>query len=229
MLTDGSIISRDTAIVFTFREVPGCDSIHIDEFLFAPLPTRRDTTTICPDETIIFGDQIIDQPGRYVQRLPSLSCDTILTLVVAQGLPDTVQIDTVIASGEVFEFEGVEYNTAGRYTYVRQPQKEDCGTVFFINLDFTNSIVDQSDLDVWHPNPIRVGNDLYFSAGSKLQSFSELTLFNAQGQIMGGIEGSRANSWNIPAHWPAGLYLYRVDIYTALGRQTITGKLLIIR
>jgi hypothetical protein len=146
-----------------------------------------------------------------------------------QGLPDTVQIDTVIASGEVFEFEGIEYNTAGRYTYVRQPQKEDCGTVFFINLDFTNSIVGQSGIDVWHPNPVRVGNDLYFSAGSKLLSFSELTLYNAQGQIMAGTERSRTHSWNIPAHWPVGLYFYRVDIHTTSGRQTITGKLLITR
>ncbi len=96
----------------------GCDSIitlHL-QTTNQPFLITIDST-ICPGESIIFNQQIIQNNGTYKDTLKSqLLCDTIITLNVhINNVPIEISKDTAICQGEMIIFNNQNISSAGIY------------------------------------------------------------------------------------------------------------------
>ncbi|MDO8366205.1 MAG: choice-of-anchor L domain-containing protein [Saprospiraceae bacterium] len=67
----------------------GCDTIVTYQLTLLPQPTRLETITFCPGETITLGGNAYTQPGTVVLDLASSTggCDTIATYTLQFGTP----------------------------------------------------------------------------------------------------------------------------------------------
>lgn len=230
-LPDGTEIFRDTSIVTVFTTPEGCDSSHTANYVFLARVEDFRTDSICPEEDLIIGDQVLSNPGTYRITLPGQQeqCDTVLTISLFPRLPDTISIDTSLEIGEIFELDNIPYSQPGAYTYFRSPRKEDCGTFFFINLDFTSSIRALSDTDFWHANPLRIGKgELRFHDSRGLTiGFDQLRLYSATGQLIELEKSINQEAMGIPSTLLPGIYFYSVQLRLPGNPKWVSGKLVL--
>lgn len=100
----------------TLMTVSGCDSI-VNlrlELLASSFLSYADT--ICPNDSLSFGDQLLTQTGIYRDTLIAVNgCDSIIELDLLVHPMMETQLSQRICEGEVFPFGGQMLSTAGIY------------------------------------------------------------------------------------------------------------------
>ena len=97
----------------------GCDSIRVLYLTIRPQLQNHFIDTICPGQLVSFGNQILSLPGTYQDTLnASIGCDSVLTLVLVEGLRDSVTTSDTICQGTPYVFNGQSLSTSGNYTAV---------------------------------------------------------------------------------------------------------------
>lgn len=92
----------------------GCDSIAT--LILSTNTTSTNTITKTADNYYTLNGQTYTQSGTYTQMLTSAGgCDSVITLYLTITQKDTVHIDTLICEGEIFNYKGKSYITAGKY------------------------------------------------------------------------------------------------------------------
>jgi gliding motility-associated-like protein len=114
---NGELLVATGIYTDTMQTVEGCDSIVLLNLTILPVYSDTTFVTLCQGESIFWNGILYDATVVVADTLPMASgCDSILTLVL-EVYP--VSQDTVLAgicTGEVYLFNGVEYNTTGFFS-----------------------------------------------------------------------------------------------------------------
>ncbi|GEM_PF-1104896 len=112
----------------------GCDTFSQLLVRGLPRPVLRDTTALCPGESLIWRGRQIDSAGMYFERLPAaVGCDTFAYLSV-DLLQYETKFDTLLRCvGDTLFAYGESWDTAGDYQ-LQLPATETCDTLLDLHV-----------------------------------------------------------------------------------------------
>jgi hypothetical protein len=87
---NGVVYTQPTSFVDTLYSTGfGCDTIAYVSIDLLPAPTRNETLSFCPGETVVVNGQTYDQPGTVQYTVPGISgeCDTLVTVTLQYEAP----------------------------------------------------------------------------------------------------------------------------------------------
>jgi hypothetical protein len=93
----------------------GCDTIVTYTLELRPQPTRAETRSFCPGESVTIAGQIYNQPGTFTANIASTNggCDTIVTYTL-EIRPQPTRVETrAFCPGETVTIAGQTYNEPG--------------------------------------------------------------------------------------------------------------------
>ncbi len=159
--------------IFNLQGANGCDSVVTVNLSVLDAPPVTETVgSICFGETLFFNGQLFDSTGNYVFTFPAANgCDSveILYLTVLPDLTSEVEID--LCDGETFDFEGVEFDQSGVFTFPHITA-DGCDSTIVLTLNFhpvqTNSIA----ATICGNEPYQFGNQLLTISGTYFEIFS---------------------------------------------------------
>lgn len=185
-----------------------CDSIW-SAFVEVSADTLKtiDTTYICKDEMVLFGTKYLSEPGVYTDSLYNrYGCDSISILDLR--LHDTTA-DSVICGGDVFVFEGEEYNLEpGIHELKYANIKSVFGCDSILRLEVSDEI------EVAIPDPICADDELVeFSISGGLADSVKITMDADRYQPVTLPIADNAFQLPFPDDMMAGLYKTRFEFY----------------
>ena len=110
----GQVYNQSGTVVDTLPVLTGCDTIVTYTLTLLPYPTRSESISFCPDETVSLGGQVYNQSGTVADTLPALTgCDTIVTYTLTL-LPYPTRAENIsFCPGESVTIGGQVYNQSG--------------------------------------------------------------------------------------------------------------------
>lgn len=97
----------------------GCDSFRVLILSVRPQGRRILSDTLCPGQSISFGNTTISLPGLYSDTLTNqFGCDSIVQLTLVGGIRDTSSLTASICQGSSYLFNGLSLTSAGVYNSV---------------------------------------------------------------------------------------------------------------
>jgi hypothetical protein len=111
-------VDLNTAGVYmdTLTSTFGCDSFVTLYLNVLPTATGAFTQTICANEVYTFNGVDLNTAGTYLDTLSAANgCDSVVTLTLNVLPTATGAFTQTICANEVFNFNGVDLNTAGTY------------------------------------------------------------------------------------------------------------------
>ena len=127
ILTDPGIYTE------TFKSINDCDSIVTLILEVNPIYDVPSEAEICEGDTLIFGDQILTDPGIYTETFQSINdCDSIVTLSL-EIYPGNYQIEAVICEGKKYIFGSDTLDLPNSYTKTFQ-SVNGCDSIVTLNL-----------------------------------------------------------------------------------------------
>ncbi len=191
--------------------------------------------TICQGSTFLFNGDILDEAGIYRDTFVNiLNCDSIVTLdlIIIDDYQDTIDIS--ITEGESYNFEGIEYNESGIYSFTIEDDIGSCDSIFYLNLTVIPPFA------IYIPNIISLssatGNDEFLISSNREVSIVQLLVYNRWGNIVhnGGdfnIDEEDTYIWNGYYNGQPvsqGLYIYKLTYDLDEVRRTIVGDVTVI-
>jgi hypothetical protein len=88
VMIGGQAYTQSGTVIDTLPGVVACDTIVTYTLTLLPQPTRSESISFCPGETVVIGGQAYTQPGTVVDTIPGVAaCDTIVTYTLTSLLP----------------------------------------------------------------------------------------------------------------------------------------------
>jgi outer membrane protein assembly factor BamB len=89
-----------------------CDTIVTYTLTLAPQPTRNETRSLCPGETIQIGGVAFSAPNTVLDTIPSTNgaCDTIITYILTLAQQPTRNETRSLCQGEIIQIGGVAFS-----------------------------------------------------------------------------------------------------------------------
>jgi len=114
----GTQLSTAGLYTETLTSRDGCDSIVTLELSLLEINRTQDTKSICPDETIVFGERILCKPGIYVDTFTNASgCDSIVALRLELISEKFTNVIAEMCDTEVYIINGDTLTVGGIYDY----------------------------------------------------------------------------------------------------------------
>ncbi len=149
------VIHAGGMYVDTFKTDSGCDSIAVVNLEEGAYIRHDIAVQICPMETYLFGDKLLNEEAIYVDTFHTVECDSIVTLSLSV-LPyvyDTLK--TTFCKGSIYYHNKKEYKDPGMYTDTLA-QEEGCPVIFTLSLS-------EGEVSVyWDTVTICPGSSYYF-------------------------------------------------------------------
>ena len=130
-----------------FDTIPGtgtdCDTIVTYMLILLPSPTRSETLSLCPGESVTIGGEVYFAPAMVVDTIwPTVGCDTLVTYTLVL-LTNPVRSETIeFCPGDSVLIGGTIYTQPGTVLDTIPGTGTDCDTVMTYTLQFyQNSIV----------------------------------------------------------------------------------------
>ncbi|WP_222845938.1 T9SS type B sorting domain-containing protein [Flavilitoribacter nigricans] len=148
----------------------GCDVVNQLTLTVKPPATNNVDAEICEGETYTVGGEVFDQDGVYTVVLAGEAangCDStiVLTLTVFESEGET--IEATICEGEVFEFNGKTYDTAGTYTdVVMNAGNAGCDVNYIIIIEVVPVATETVNAEICAGESIFFNGEEYDTAGS---------------------------------------------------------------
>jgi len=127
--------------------IPGtggdCDTVVTYTLILLPSPTRSDTLSLCPGESVTIGGNVYFAPATVVDTIwPTVGCDTLVTYTLVL-LANPVRSDTIeFCPGDIVQIGSEEYDQPGIVLDTLPGSGTDCDTIVTYTLQFfQNSIV----------------------------------------------------------------------------------------
>jgi len=84
----GQVYSQSGAVIDTIAATIGCDTIVTYTLTLLPLPTRSETISFCPGESVTIGGQVYSLSGTVIDTIAAtIGCDTIVTYTLQFSTP----------------------------------------------------------------------------------------------------------------------------------------------
>jgi hypothetical protein len=121
-----------------FFDSIGCQKDTTIELVELSIPLQTlDSLSLCPNDTIVIGSQVITLPGIYTDTImASVGCDTIATYVVIRTDPPTMEEEYGICPGDSIQINGLWYDQADTSFVYNIPAVDGCDTVVNVNLQY---------------------------------------------------------------------------------------------
>ena len=114
----GTPISTSGEYVDTLLSTNGCDSLVVVSLTVINSQRLQQSVDICPDETFVFGDSIISEPGIYLDTFTNLiGCDSIIALRVTEISEKFTTLFREICEGDNYIINGDTLIDGGIYDY----------------------------------------------------------------------------------------------------------------
>lgn len=157
---EGAGIYRDT-----LRTVSGCDSIVNLRLDLLANSFLSYTDTICPNDSLSFGNQFLSQTGIYRDTLLALNgCDSIIELDLWVHPMMETQLSQRICEGDVFPFGGQMLSTAGIYRDTLTTSRG-CDSLIQLELDVLPTTYLSYTEAICANDSLRFGNQFLTQAG----------------------------------------------------------------
>ncbi|MEL6987673.1 MAG: hypothetical protein AAGK97_07550, partial [Bacteroidota bacterium] len=112
----------------------GCDSIINLDLTVNTIVTTDLIEVICQGDSIVIGDSTFDMTGMYqVILIDQNDCDSIVNLDLTVSDPPSSTFNETICQGQVFTFNGVDYDSPGMYTDTITTS-DGCDSIVTLNL-----------------------------------------------------------------------------------------------
>jgi len=112
----------------------GCDSIVTLNLMVKDTVHVTITAGLCTKGSYLFAGQTLTSPGTYSHTYQSVNgCDSVVTLILKNGMTETTYIDAKINQGEIYLFAGQKLIKSGIY---KQSTKTagGCDSIIILNL-----------------------------------------------------------------------------------------------
>ena len=143
----------------------GCDSLVNLVLNIPPTDTTTLNEAICQGDIISVGGQNFTTTGHYYVNLQnSLSCDSIVELVLTVNAPDTLALVGSVCSGDVYQIGSQSFTSTGVYA-VNLINQFGCDSL--VNLTLTVNETDSSDLqaNLCSGESIVIGSQAFSATG----------------------------------------------------------------
>lgn len=145
---NGQQLSNSGVYYDTLSNVLGCDSIIILNLTFLPPFSTSQSTTICSNDSILFGGVYLNQTGTFTDSLFSIyGCDSVITLSISVNSSYNNQLLQTICDGDSVLFGGSWINLPGIY-YDSLTTIQGCDSTLVLELlfdTFNNSVFQSND------------------------------------------------------------------------------------
>jgi hypothetical protein len=251
----GNVLNQPGQYIFTLLSSSGCDSLITLNLKIALKNNHSIDTILCDGQSIMIGNQIIEDQGNYnVTLINQYGCDSIVNIAVAKSeleVTDEVFSDLGCKSGRI-ELDVIGNKPPFHYLWNTGSTDEDLvvaekGNYVLTVIDdtgcsyeFSFEIFDSTAYlipEAFTPDDQNEELNRTFWIYMADQGYAEprvkilsTEIFNQWGERVFSSAGS--NFWNgtfrnQPA--PAGVYLYSIIIESPCGVDTIKGQVLLLR
>lgn len=126
---NGQVYYQSATVLDTLVDINGCDTIITYNLTLLANPTRSDSITLCPGESVTIDGQVYTQAGTVIDTLSALSgCDTIVTYTIALAPYQTRSESVSLCPGESVTINGQVYNQSG-IVVDTLPSLQGCDTI----------------------------------------------------------------------------------------------------
>ena len=135
VLIGGILYNQPGIVTDTLTGAFRCDSIVTYIISFLPQPSRSETVSFCPGESVVVGGVTITSPGSLLLFIPgSVGCDTLVAYNFVL-LPEPTRAETIgFCPGETVMLGGNAYTQAG-IVVVKEPASVGCDTIVTYTLE----------------------------------------------------------------------------------------------
>ena len=162
---NGTVYNDSGTVLDTLTAASGCDSIVTYTLIRLPQPTKSETITFCPGESVVLGGNVYTQPGVVTLTLTaSVDCDTIATynLVFA---PEPTRAQTIqFCPGESVTLGGAAYTQPG-VVVVHEPASVGCDTIVTYTLVFAPEPTRSQTIKFCPGESVSLGGNVYTQPG----------------------------------------------------------------
>lgn len=188
-----------------------------------PVISGPATKVICKDATYQFGDQLLSEPGDYIDTFKTAdNCDSIvfLTLKVLGELADTVH--GKIFEGETFHIDKFSFKSEGNHE-ITLVSSLGCDSLVLLQLEYYKVFTP----NVFSPNEDGV-NDLFTLLGEEgLIQNIELSIYDRWGGFM--FQGVEWDGKKDGVYVESGVYVYRAIVQMDDGiERLLTGSVTLL-
>lgn len=129
VVLNGQVYYQSATVLDTLVDINGCDTIITYNLTLLANPTRSDSITLCPGESVTIDGQVYTQAGTVIDTLSALSgCDTIVTYNIALAPYQTRSESVSLCPGESVTINGQVYNQSG-IVVDTLPSLQGCDTI----------------------------------------------------------------------------------------------------
>jgi Secretion system C-terminal sorting domain/HYR domain len=131
----GILYNQPGTVTDTLSGAFGCDSIVTYSISFLPQPSRSETITFCPGESVVVGGVTISSPGSLLLIIQAaVGCDTLVAYNFVL-LPEPTRAQTIgFCPGESVTLGGNTY-TQPATVVVKEPASVGCDTIVTYTLE----------------------------------------------------------------------------------------------
>ena len=210
---------------YQVRIMDGTDCRVSEHFQYAiPVYTSLADITLCKDETLLFGNNLLSETGTYVDTFQTENnCDSIVTLnlKVLGALSDTVS--AWIFKGETYQLENYRITAAGEHL-LQFTSALGCDSLVLLQLDYYNLYIP----NVFSPNGDGLNDEFEVFGQDNFLEFSEQIIFDRWGN-----EVYRGEEWDGKfkgKYVNPGVYTYLVYVVMDDGiKRRFSGSVTVVR
>ncbi len=178
---EGMDLTQTGIYPFFYEQANGCDSTFIIDLTVNETYTEEAFASICQGETYQFGNDMLTTSGIYSGGLISrFGCDSSVVLTLEVDEATFSQSEATFCEGDIFEFQGVEYDTPGSYQSVIL-NSNNCDSTIFLELDMITW-----DEGIMLPNDtvVDLGSDLMIVPEYIAPEFEQTVWLNESGEVV---------------------------------------------
>ncbi len=166
----GILYDQPGTVVDTLPGNFRCDSIVAYIIALLPQPTRAETISFCPGETVVVGGNAYTQSSTVVVSVPaSVGCDTIVTYTL-ELLPEPTRSETIgFCPGETVTLGGNAYTAPGTVV-VKEPASVGCDTIVTYTLELLQEPTRAETIRFCPGETVMLGGNAYTQPGTVVVS-----------------------------------------------------------
>lgn len=120
----------------TLISIGGCDSVVTTKLTVRLVYQKTESASICPGDSIVFGNKIIKTQGTFVNKYSSIyGCDSTVTLNVAVLRSEKEVVNKNSCAGKSIKIEGVNY-TKDTTLSIQYTNEVGCDSIIEYRLKF---------------------------------------------------------------------------------------------
>ncbi len=148
-----------------YKDVDGCDSLVDITLIVYKSETEYLSASICEDETYLFNDKIISEPGLYFDTLSTVrGCDSVVVLELSILEEPITRVTALVCSGTEFDYNGILYPDKGEYSHTFAAANG-CDSIVDLQIIHAPSNITEVTYEICQGEVFLIGDQYYTKPG----------------------------------------------------------------